>query len=108
MSHEQRLTENEMAPLVRALLLRQDEYGDALDRIRDIAGDGADEEIHKLTALLRENVELAGVLRRAVASLSLQQLRGAFGAPGDFGYETPLGAALAQVYSAPAMRIIDG
>jgi len=30
--------------------------------------------------------------------MTVAELHGAFGAPGDFGYETPIGSALARLY----------
>ena len=46
------------------------------------------------------------LLRRQTTPLTFGQARGTyhrtFGAPGDYGYSTPLGRALAALYSAPA------
>ena len=76
--------------LVDALARRQRHYLEAIDRLRD-----AD---HPDAVLLREAVELAGCLRRLLADRTVDEIHRAFGAPGDFGYETPIGAALAVVY----------
>lgn len=44
---------------------------------------------------LRESSELILVLARLLAGKTIHE---AFGAPGDWGYETPIGAALYQLY----------
>ena len=51
------------------------------------------------TQLLRDSSELVRVLARLVAGKTVHQ---AFGAPGDWGYETPIGSALYALYSIPA------
>ena len=43
--------------------------------------------------LLRDAIELVRVLARTIEGKPLPV---AFGAPGDWGYETPIGAALAE------------
>lgn len=44
-------------------------------------------------------------LTRALARLLLgQTIRAAFGSPGDWGYNTPIGTALSRVYTAGAER----
>ena len=48
--------------------------------------------------LLREAVEMTGCMRRLLAGRTIDEIHRAFGAPGDFGYETPIGAALAAAY----------
>lgn len=52
---------------------------------------------------LREALELVSCLRRLLGGRSVADVHKAFGAPGDFGYETPIGAALAKLYSPPAI-----
>lgn len=47
-------------------------------------------------ALLGDAAELARVCARFVEG---KDVHGAFGAPGDWGYGTPIGAALAQHYT---------
>lgn len=49
-------------------------------------------------AAMREAIELVRVLRRLVALRSVKEVHAAFGAPGDFGYETVIGDALARLY----------
>lgn len=82
-----------MKTLTDALASRQSDLRDALDRLPD----DTDEARHDL-ALLREGVELVGCLRRLVALSTPDEIHKAFGAPGDFGYDTPIGDALAKVY----------
>lgn len=50
--------------------------------------------------LPREAAELTAVLRRLVPLLTVEQLHRAFGAPGDWGYDTSLGDALIAIYRA--------
>jgi hypothetical protein len=80
-------------PLTDALALREREMSDAIDRLRDHNDDDRAD-----VWLLREAVELVRCLRRLAAGRTVDELHKAFGAPGDFGYETPVGAALAKVY----------
>lgn len=47
---------------------------------------------------LREAIELVSCLRRLLEGRSVAEIHKAFGAPGDFGYETPIGAALDKTY----------
>lgn len=47
---------------------------------------------------VREAAELVRCLRRLLAGRTVEEIHRAFGAPGDFGYETPIGDALARVY----------
>ena len=63
---------------------------------RDIARE--DDSLNaEATHALREASELALVLARLLAGKTVHQ---AFGAPGDWGYETPLGQAVYELYSA--------
>lgn len=89
-------------PLVAALYQRERDCAEAIDRLRSLATDDTENEVHDLTATLREAVVLVGCLRRLVASRTTRELHTAFGAPGDFGYETPLGDALASLYRGEA------
>jgi hypothetical protein len=92
-----------MSILASALWEQQQRYRDALDLVRaDIDGNpGA----VRVMELLREAVELVGCLRRAVPNLTVAEIHKAFGSPGDFGYETPIGEALAQLYIDEAKRL---
>jgi hypothetical protein len=84
--------------LVDALTKRGREYREAIDRLRELAIDRTENEVFDLTILLREAVELVACLRRLVPVADVAELHRAFGAPGDFGYETPIGEALARIY----------
>ncbi len=77
-----------------ALARREKDYRDALNAVRD----SGDPSVAAAVWPLREAIELVGCLRRLVAGRSLQELHAAFGAPGDLGYDTPIGDALAQLY----------
>lgn len=82
--------------LAVALSQRQRDYRDALDRI--VAEVGDNQEAYASARLLREAIELVGCLRRLLPACDVTQLHAAFGAPGDFGYETPVGDALSRLY----------
>lgn len=88
--------------LANALNARVAEYTDAIDRLRDIAeGDTATdpEETCRQAWKLREAVELVRCLRRLLLSSATDDdIYRAFGAPGDFGYETLIGDSLARFY----------
>lgn len=84
--------------LVDALLKRERAYADALERLRALAPPETEDEVHELTRTLRDAVEMSRCLRRLVPGRTVEELHGAFGAPGDFGYETPIGHALAVLY----------
>lgn len=64
------------------------------DRLRAAENITTDAEEHTLDLV----AELAGCLRRLLPGRSLVEIHRAFGAPGDFGYDTPLGDALARLY----------
>lgn len=85
--------------LVAALSAKQKQCAEALDRLRD-----AD---HPDGHVWREAVELIGCLRRLVPGRTTREVHAAFGAPGDFGYETPIGQALAAVYREAASAKAD-
>lgn len=101
--------------LMRSLDNQLLESRDAFDLLRDKAyeavesklaadgdGDDADEskpdKIGKASGRVRASICLVGVLRKLCKGRSLQELYAAFGAPGDWGYETELGNALARFY----------
>lgn len=81
------------APLVQALQRRQAEYRDGIEK-------HLGEDAVLARELLREAVELVGCLRRILPSVTPDELYRAFGAPGDFGYNTPIGDALYRIYFA--------
>ena len=70
----------------------------AVRRLRELADDGAPQEIHDLARTLRNASELVRTLRRLAGGRTAQEIHGAFGAPGDWGYDTPVGDALARLY----------
>lgn len=84
--------------LVDALNARERAFLQAIDRINELVSDGGEDEVYELTRSLREAVELVACLRRLTKDRSPQEIHRAFGAPGDFGYEHPIGAALDVVY----------
>lgn len=86
----------EKRAFVAALEQRACEYSAALERLGELADEV---EAYELTCQLREAVELVRCLRRLVSGLNVQEIHRAFGAPGDFGYQTPIGAALARLYA---------
>jgi hypothetical protein len=51
---------------------------------------------------LHDAVGMMAVARRLLAGRSRAEIHAAFGAPGDWGYGTPIGDALRAFYSAPA------
>lgn len=71
-------------------------YDAAIERLRSAVE--LDADLFRASGALREAIELVRVLRRLVLGRSAFELHEAFGAPGDFGYETPIGAALNTVY----------
>jgi len=82
--------------LANALMLREAEYSSALERIDHVVDDNPD--ARRAANTLREAIELVRCLRRLVPNVSLGEVYRAFGAPGDFGYETPIGNALSRLY----------
>jgi len=82
--------------LAKIMLQREREYAAAVDRVRDAVE--SDPGVYDAYVLLREAVELTRCLRRLVPAVSVQEIHRAFGAPGDFGYETPIGDALSRLY----------
>lgn len=89
---------SDRSALERALALKESEIAEAIGRLRDLAPRETFNEVYELTARLREAQTLVGCLRRLTRGRSVRALHDAFGAPGDFGYETPLGAALWDAY----------
>lgn len=83
-----------------ALWTTEQVIGSHVDRLRD-ASDVAP-GIHSHIHDLRMSVALIGVLRRLVRGKSLKEIHNAFGAPGDWGYETVLGDALSRIYRGEA------
>jgi hypothetical protein len=86
------------SPLADAIYQQEAICRKALDRMRELGTEQSTEETYELTRTLRLAVDLTGCLRRLVPGLTVQEIHAAFGAPGDFGYETPLGETLARIY----------
>ena len=84
--------------LQAAIDSRVTEYIGAIDWVRERDEDGT------YCSVLQEAVELSRILRRVVPHLTLNQIYQAFGAPGDFGYETPIEDALAKLYRGDVRR----
>lgn len=87
-----------MGDLADAIAKRERLYRDGIDRLRELAPAAAENEVHEITSLLREAIELAGCCRRLTHGRTAREIHDAFGAPGDFGYENEIGAALARIY----------
>lgn len=79
-----------------AIAKRERDYVRALDALR--RDDEPDGVVHDL----REAIELARCCRRLLAGRSVEEIHRAFGAPGDFGYDTPIGDALSKIYRGEA------
>jgi hypothetical protein len=77
----------------------------AIDRLSDL--DCESEKWEKIEDLVRDVVRdlrmteaLFGPLSRLVKGRSAREIHEAFGSPGDYGYDTPIGAALYAIYQA--------
>ncbi len=88
-----------MTDLQQALQKRTNEYSAAIDRLREATE--SDSELYDRVSELREAVELTRCLRRLLDGRNVREIHAAFGAPGDFGYDTPIGDALARAYREP-------
>ena len=86
-----------------AILERSRLYAEALERLQRLASPESEDEVYTLTSLLCEAVEVVKCARRLVDGRTPSEIHAAFGAPGDFGYEHPIGAALYAVYSAKSV-----
>lgn len=87
-----------MDVLAKALSSRQADFRNAIDRLRELSPSANENEVYELTSQLREAIELVGCARRLLAGRTVNEVHAAFGAPGDFGYDTPIGDALAALY----------
>lgn len=81
-----------------AITERERIYNDAIDRLRELATPEIESEVYDLTFLLREAIEMARCARRLLPGRTVREVHAAFGAPGDFGYHTPIGDALNKLY----------
>lgn len=83
--------------LAEAIDERECEARDVLCRLREedlLSG----EEVR----VLREALTLLGCLRRLLPERTMVEIHDAFGAPGGFGYDTPVGDALYRLYRSGA------
>jgi predicted RNase H-like nuclease (RuvC/YqgF family) len=83
-------------PLRDAIAERERRYMVAIDAVREAEDDNSD--LEGVAEDLREAFELVRCLRRLLDGRTVQEIHRAFGAPGDFGYETPIGKALSRLY----------
>jgi hypothetical protein len=79
------------------------DYDKAVTRLRELVDEGVvpapyDVELYDLARALRNAAELVRSLRSIVAERTPDEIHHAFGAPGDWGYGTLVGAALARLY----------
>lgn len=77
-----------------ALYRRERDYSELLDRLRDRFENDAEDRWWQL----QEAIELVRCLRRLLDGRSVAEIHKAFGAPGNFGYESAIGSALAKLY----------
>lgn len=99
-----------MGALVDALREAERTGDDAISDLRRLASEQDDEgvsrltedEVYRLTRKVDLCVRLVGVLRRLCGDYTTDGIYKAFGAPGDFGYETLIGDALYRVYRGEA------
>lgn len=94
------ISETHARALAEALYKSNNRFCYDLERLRHLASPETVDEVDSLTRDLRDAIEFSRCLRRLVPELTADQIHRAFGAPGDFGYETPLGAALHDIYRA--------
>lgn len=86
------------SPLQSVLIQRATAYSQAIDRLRENGLNEEPDAVSDAIQDLREAVELTRCLRRLLDGRTVREIHAAFGAPGDFGYETALGAALDRTY----------
>lgn len=82
------------ADLSKAIRAEADKVSHVRYELRDSSDDS--ERDGRLYRDLDQSAELVRVLARIIEGKSIHE---AFGSPGDFGYETPVGAALYRFYS---------
>jgi len=84
--------------LARAVLKMSEESRESIDRLNDLATDEIEDQFCSEIRRLHRTVRLVEILSELVTGCTAQQIHAAFGAPGDWGYETPLGDALHRIY----------
>ena len=92
------MTDRKATAIADALARQEKLYRKAIDRLRELASEEAENEVYDITFTLREAITLVGCLRRLSEGRTVRELHQAFGAPGDFGYENPIGSALDKLY----------
>ena len=65
------------------------------EMLRDLLPEGADESA---VSALRTGERVIALFSRVTATMTPDELHRLFGAPGDWGYDTPLGDALYETY----------
>ena len=70
----------------------------SLQKFRMELRDIVNEDIHEYADVqrIKDAADLIGVLAHIVAGKDMRQ---AFGAPGDWGYDTPIGRGVASLYA---------
>ena len=81
---------------MEAIVTRANMYRAAINKLSESVEN--DLEAWDATNELREAVELVRCLVRLVNGRTAQEIHKAFGAPGDFGYESAIGSALDATY----------
>lgn len=71
---------------------------EAVDSETDL-GKEIEEAGYEPRGVFLKSVRLLGVLRAFAEKATAQEIHRTFGAPGDWGYHTPLGDALYRLYS---------
>ena len=84
--------------LVETVRKRVLEHQDTVEDLLLAVGDDLDEALYAKARALRELGKLAMRLSSLLATSSPDQVRKALGAPGDFGYQNPVGAAMFAFY----------
>lgn len=93
--------------LQAAIQKQEHVYQKAIDQLRGLASDTTlENDVYELTRQLGEAIFLVHCMRRLISGRSAVEIHKAFGAPGDFGYEHPIGGPLAELYRAPAERTL--
>lgn len=80
-----------------ALAQYEEDALDALDQLRSLAPGEKEDEVHELANSLNRVIRLMPLLR-LVAEGTPAEVHKVFGAPGNHGYDTPLGDALYRFY----------
>ena len=100
--------------LIRALGRQMNEARDALNELVEAAAESGEYEdddpdpdentLASLKNTVRIAVDLIDALKKLARGRTLGELHDAFGAPGEWGYETAFGEALSKFYRAESAR----